>query len=250
MPPRQRDLRHKGAASRGRDKHPVRSGDGAAQDDGHRRAPSRILAARRIGNRENLRIMPAATPGFVHLHVHSSLFAARGRADDCALGGACQERPPAGAGADRHRQHVRRAGILREDGGRRHSADHRLRTRGRFRRSGYSWACGRAGVCPHRAPCRARARLPQPDAALLARLSRHRANRAAAHQARVACRRGERADRAQRRVERAARSRHRRRPKRARAIALRRNCNACSAIAFTSSCSVMAWRRNGWPSRR
>ena len=64
------------------------------------------------------------------------LFAAEGLDQDPEAGGARQGRSPAGAGADRHRQHVRRAGILRQDGGLRHPADHRLRAGGRFRRSG------------------------------------------------------------------------------------------------------------------
>ena len=34
------------------------------------------------------------------------------------------------------------------------------------------------------------------------------------------------------------------------AIALRGACSACSATAFTSSCSVTAWRRSGARSRR
>ena len=54
------------------------------------------------------------------------LFAARRRAADRAARGARQGRPAAGAGADRHRQHVRRAGILREAGRLRHPADRRL----------------------------------------------------------------------------------------------------------------------------
>ena len=56
---------------------------------------------------------------------------------------------------------------------------------------------------------------------LCSRAYLERADRAAAHQARVARRRGGRPDRAQRRSGRAARSRDRRRPKRARAVALR-----------------------------
>ena len=102
------------------------------------------------------------------------LFAARGRADHCAAGGACQERPPAGPGAHRYRQHVRRARILREDGERRHPADHRLRARRRLRRPGKSRHGDGRGSAAARAPCRARGRLSQPDAAIVARIPRYR----------------------------------------------------------------------------
>ena len=77
-----------------------------------------------------------ADPGFVHLHVHSSYSLLEGAMTDRAARRARQGRPPAGAGADRHRQHVRRARILRQDGGLRHPADRRLCARGRFRRPG------------------------------------------------------------------------------------------------------------------
>ena len=73
------------------------------------------------------------------------VFAARGRADHCAAGGTRQGRPPAGARAHRHRQHVRCARILRETGRFRHPADRRLRARGRFRRSGRGSRWQRAG---------------------------------------------------------------------------------------------------------
>ena len=194
--------------------------------------------------------MAAATSRFRASARPFVLFAAGRRAADRAAGGACEEGPPAGAGADRHRQHVRRAGILREDGGRRHPADCRLRARRRFRRPGQSPRRDGAGFCAHRAACRARGGLPEPDAALLARLSRYRAVGAAAHQAVVAGGSRRRPDRAQRRTERSARHRDRRRAGRAVRSRAARNCSGCSATASTSSCSATACRPSGWPSRR
>ena len=166
--------------------------------------------------------MPAASePGFVHLHVHSVLFAAGRGADHRPPGGARQEGPSTRIGADRHRQHVRSAGVLREDGERRHPADHRLCARRRFRRPGKARRRGRRGMAAPRAFGRARGGLPQPDAVEFARLPGNAADRAAAHQARLAGGRSGWPDCAHRRSGRAARPRDRQRPKRARAVALR-----------------------------
>ena len=120
---------------------------------------------------------------FVHLHVHSSYSLLEGALHHRAAGRARQGRPAAGAGAHRHRQHVRRARILREARRRRHPAHRRLRARRSI--SATPSTALRNGNAPpaapaHRAAGRARARLPQPDAAVLARLPRHAGARAAA----------------------------------------------------------------------
>ena len=91
------------------------------------------------------------------------LFAAGGRAADRQARRIRQGGPPAGAGADRHRQHVRRAGILREARGLRHPADRRLRAGARFRRRDARSAAGRPGpgAAAHRAAGRPRGGLPR-----------------------------------------------------------------------------------------
>ena len=99
--------------------------------------------------------MPNA--GFVHLHVHSAYSLLEGLDEDRQARRARQGRPAAGAGADRHQQHVRRAGILRQDGGLRHPADRRLRARGRFRRPGPERAQTRMRRGPRASCCWPRA---------------------------------------------------------------------------------------------
>ena len=128
------------------------------------------------------------------------LFAAEGLDQDRQAWRTGEGRPPAGAGADRYRQHVRGAGILRQDGGLRHPADRRLRTRHRFRRSGPERAqrAGRDAVA-NRAAGGARARLSQPDAAELAGVPGNADPPIAAYQVRLAERRCRRSDRADRR---------------------------------------------------
>ena len=79
-----------------------------------------------VGKSVQCRICPPPRP--------LRLFAAEGIDQDPEAGGTRQGGPPAGAGADRYRQHVRGAGILRQTGRLWHPADHRLRARGRFRR--------------------------------------------------------------------------------------------------------------------
>ena len=94
----------------------------------------RIAHARTIGFHSNRPVLNAldtviavaADLAFRALARALVLFAAGRRADDCAPGRACEGRPAAGARAHRHRQHVRRAGVLRKDGRFRHPADHRL----------------------------------------------------------------------------------------------------------------------------
>ena len=163
---------------------------------------------------------PAADRPFVHLHVHSSYSLLEGALTDRAAGRACQEGPPAGAGADRHRQHVRCARILRKDGGLPASSRSSAARSASISATRKPAATARGEPCAaHRAARRARGRLSQPDAALLARLSRHRAARAPAHQACLARRRDRRTDRAHRRPGRPARCRDRRRPERACALA-------------------------------
>ena len=163
----------------------------------------------------------AATPGFVHLHVHSSYSLLEGALTIARLAElAKKDRQPALAltdtdnmfGALEFSEKLASAGIqpivgcaLAVDFG-----DHDKRTT--------AMGEGFAADC---APCRAGGRLSQPDAALLARLSRHRTDRTAAPQARLARRRDRRIDRAQRRPQWAARRGDRRRPERAGAGALR-----------------------------
>ena len=81
---------------------------------------------------------------------------------------------------------------------------------------------GGRDLAAHRAARRARKRLPQPDAAVVARLSGNRAARAPALETCLARRRDRRPDRAHRRAQWPARRRHRRRPERVGAGALRR----------------------------
>jgi len=144
----------------------------------------------------------------VQCRIHPSprpfgLFAAERVDQDPAAGGTGQGGPPAGAGADRHRQHVRGAGILRQARGLWHPADHRLRACGRFRRPGPQRAqCARHGPGADRAAGGARARLPQPDAAEFAGVSGNADPPGPAHQIRMAAGTCRRPDRAQRRAGR------------------------------------------------
>ena len=145
-----------------------------------------------FGNHVQCRIRPSPRP--------FGLFAAEGLDQDPEARRAGQGRPPAGAGAHRYRQHVRGAGILRQDGRLRHPADHRLRARGRFRRSG-SGRAQRAGrrTGADRAAGGARARLSQPDAAELAGVPRYAGPSDPPHQVRMAAGRRRGPDRADRR---------------------------------------------------
>ena len=88
--------------------------------------------------------------GFVHLHLHSAYSLLEGALPIARLAELAKADRQAGGGAHRYQQHVRGAGILRQDGGRRHPADHRLHAVGRLRRPG-----------PPSAPCRARRACPQ-----------------------------------------------------------------------------------------
>ena len=160
------------------------AGEGAFRVDSRR--PRRHHCGARVGPRGGLALPQARVIADLD-HVQSprrlvqrrirpsprpfGLFAAEGLDQDRQARRTGEGRPPAGAGVDRHRQHVRGAGILRQDGGLRHPADHRLRARGRFRRPG-SQRAQRAGggAVADRAAGRARARLSQPDAAEFARV--------------------------------------------------------------------------------
>ena len=109
------------------------------------------------------------------------LLIARGGADHRAACRTGQGRPAARARAHRHRQHVRGARILRQDGGGRPPADRGLRNGAGFRRPRGRPARRQRppGAPAHRSPGRARERLPQPDAAQFARISRDAPERAA-----------------------------------------------------------------------
>ena len=76
------------------------------------------LQPRMTGNHEEPRVRPRLRAPARAL----VLFAARRRADDRQARRAREGRPPAGARADRHRQHVRCARILRQAGGQRASS--------------------------------------------------------------------------------------------------------------------------------
>ena len=189
---------------------------------------------------------PVSDPGFVHLHVHSSYSLLEGALTIAQARGARQGRPPAGARADRHRQHVRRAGILREARGQRHPADRRLRARGRFRR-------------PGSAASSAAMRSSMPRVVLLAAREEGYRNlmrltsrafldtpsgRAAARQARrrsASC--SGRADRAHRRPGRSARSRDRGGPDASLRRRAARSSPRSSATGSMSNCSGTDCRR-------
>ena len=139
--------------------------------------------SRRARRRDPCILEGHAQPRFYPSQRPLVLFAAAWRDHDRQARRARQEGPPAGAGADRHRQHVRGAGILRQGRGLRHPADRRLCAGGRFRRPGTGLALGPGpAVAPHPAGG-ARGGLPQPDAAQLARLSRDADASGAAYQA-------------------------------------------------------------------
>ena len=181
---------------------------------------------------------------FVHLHVHSNYSLLEGAIPLARLADLAKADKQAALALDRHRQHVRCAGILRKARCIRHPADRRLRARHRFWRH-RPWRAQRQrsrSARAHRAAGRARSRLSQPDAAVLARLPRYAAERAAAAQARMARRRDRRRHRAHRRAGRPARWRHRRRPKPSRHHAARRAGTACSATGSMSNCSATARR--------
>ena len=186
-----------------------------------KRSRSRMLAPRRIASREYLSIC-LPHPGFVHLHVHSSYSLLEGALTDRAAGGARQKRPPAGAGADRHRQHVRRARILRKDGERRHPADHRLRARRSTSATRTTAAAAVGEGLPRIVLLAAREDGYRSLMRLCSRAYLDTAPTERPHiKLRLARRGGGRPDRAQRRSQRPARCRDRRRPERARASALR-----------------------------
>ncbi len=176
------------------------------------------------------------------------LFAAEGFDQDRQARRTGQGGPSAGAGADRYRQHVRGAGILRQDGGLRHPADRRLRARDRFRRPG-SHCAQRAvgGAVANRAAGGARARLSQPDAAELAGVPGNADSSIAAYQARMARRLLGRSDRADRRSRWPGLAGAACRSGRARRIALR---FAGQTVRRSSVCGTAAPRhRQGAPRR-
>ena len=176
------------------------------------------------------------------------IFAAEGLDQDRQARRTGEGRPPAGLGADRHRQHVRGAGILRQDGGLWHPADRRLRTRRRFRRPGPERAqCAGLGAVANRIAGGAGARLPQPDAAEFAGVSGNADPSIAAYQARMAGRRCRGFDRADRRPRR-ARSRWRCMPITPPSRApVATGWRICSAIASMSNCSATASTRSAAP---
>ena len=213
--------------------------------------PSRRLPPRRPTAAQSITEKPPATmpnAGFVHLHVHSAYSLLKGSIKIQKLGGTGQGGPPAGAGADRHRQHVRGAGIFRQAGGLRHPADHRLRTGGRFRRPG-SQRAQRAGggADADRAAGGARARLPQPDAAELAGVPGNAGQPGPAYQVRLARGRRRRPDRADRRPGGADFAGDRGRSGRPCRDPLRPAGERCSATGSISNCSATASTRSAAP---
>ena len=186
-------------------------------------------------------------PGFVHLHVHSSYSLLEGALTIARLAELAKaDRQPALALTDTDNMFGALEFSDKMAGGG-HPADHRLRARARFLRSRQRCTDRHgsdAGAPAHRSPGRARERLPQPDAPQLARVSRNRAERAAAPQAGLARRRERRLDRVDRRPRRAARRRPARRVRTSwRTGAARRSCGS-SAIGSTSNCSGTARPRN------
>ncbi len=149
-----------------------------------------------------------AEPGFVHLHVHSSYSLLEGALTDRASWRSSPRpttsrrwrspTPTTCSGRSNSPRRWRAPASSRSSAARSPSIS---ATRTRDPRAGGHAARAAA----HRAARRARGRLPQPDAAQLARLSRNAAERAAAPQARLARRRDRRPDRAHRRAGRAAR---------------------------------------------
>src|SRR5262249_42433585 len=95
------------------------------------------------------------------------LFPAGRRVDDCAAVRARHGRPPARAGANRHRQHVRCARILGQDGSGGDPADRRLCACRRFCRSKCPPPPGEPPAPPtppDRSPCPPPKRRPHPPA--------------------------------------------------------------------------------------
>ena len=192
-------------------------------------------------------------PGFVHLHVHSSYSLLEGALTIARLAEfAKADRQPALAltdtdnmfGALEFSDKMAGAGIQPIIG---------CALAIDFLRSGQRSTARHgsdAGAPAHRSPGRARERLPQPDAPQLARVSRNRAERAAAPQAGLARRRERRLDRADRRPRRAARRRAARGAGRNWRTGAARRCCGSSAIGSTSSCSGTARPRNAARSRR
>ena len=179
----------------GRRQVPVCCERAARRRDGQHGLPSRILSSpwncsrhRAESERRNASAERHGQNRPIRARLRASaralvLFALGRRADHRAHRRTRQEGPPAGAGADRHRQHVRCARILRKDGRQRHPADHRLRARHRFRRPGNPRPGRRCRLAAAGAPCLPRRGLSQPDAAVLARLSGYAAAGTAASQA-------------------------------------------------------------------
>ena len=147
-------------------------------------------------------------PGFVHLHVHSSYSLLEGALTIGKLAELAKaDRQPALAltdtdnmfGALEFSDKLSGAGIQPIVG---------CALRGRFRRPGGAAPSGPCAQAAAPRPAgRARGRLPQPDAADLARLPRDAVGRAAAPQARRARGSADGPDRADRRSRRSARSR-------------------------------------------
>ena len=191
--------------------------------------------------------MPNA--GFVHLHVHSAYSLLKGSLKIAKLGELAKaDRQPALALTDTDNLF----GALEFSDKMAGTASSRSSAAscGRFRRPGPQCAqraCRSAGA--DRAARRARARLPQPDAAQFARLSRDAGAPGAAYQVRLARGRSRGPDRADRRSGRADRSRS------APATpSLRRRAASgwqrCSATGSMSSCSATAWTGSAASSRR
>ena len=105
-------------------------------------------------------------PRFIHLRVHSAYSLLEGAIPVKKLPGALRGGGHAGGGADRHRQPLRGAGVLRDAGQGRRPADHRLPARPRLRR-GRASRRPAAGAAAGRAARAGRGGLRQPDAALL-----------------------------------------------------------------------------------
>ena len=181
--------------------------------------------------------------GFVHLRVRSAYSLLEGAIKADALGSLARGGRHAGGGADRPRQPVRRAGVLRRRQGGRRAADHRLRAAGERDRRGAARALG--ADADHRAAGPERGRLSQPDGALVGGLpgrSRPTDEPHVPWAKRGRARRGP--DPALRRARRAGRSAVRRRARRPRRRA------ALEAMRRGVRRSLLRRAAAPWPGRR
>ena len=152
-------------------------------------------------------------PQFVHLKVHSAYSLLEGAITIPRLAKLAVGQRLSRARPHRHQQPVRRAGVLRQAGRCRHTADRRLHAAGRFRRPAAGQRPGARRRQSSALPARRRAGpareqrdgLPEPDEACLARLLRSGRGRGPAHPDRAAGNMGRGADRADRRPRRAHR---------------------------------------------